>query len=117
MAVTHHRTKGVACFQPSSSSSSRWEQSRRQQFAILLGELNKAFVVPSQPAPVSPMHVPKGQSGKEQSTSKGDQKWVEEQRESADRVYGRPAPGERNEGFQASSSVFDPLLFPKNGAM
>ena len=58
----------------------------RQQFAILQGELGKVFEAPLQPALVTPLHVPKGELGKE------------EQSKSANRVYGpgRPKHGAGN---------------------
>ena len=65
-------------------------------------------------APVKPMHVPIGEGRKEPSDAGGEkEEYDEEQRESANRAHGSPAPEGRNEGFPA---VFDPLVLPKNGA-
>ena len=73
-----------------------------------------SLFIENSPAPSTPVHVPKGQSEKEQSTAREDE-GDEEQRKSANRVYGPPAPGGRSEGFPATS-IFDPTLLPQSGA-
>ena len=59
----------------------------------LRGESSKRFEVPDQSAPVT--LVPRGPSGKEQSTAGKEEEWDEEQRMSANRVFWAPALVER----------------------
>ena len=81
-----------------------------QQLAMLQGELDKVFDVPHQPAPTTPVHARRGQSGTVRAAAGGaGADWEENQRRSAKRVFGPPAQGFRNEGFSATS-VFDPML-------
>ena len=80
-----------------------WEQAR-QQFAILHGGPQHGMV-----------HLPEGQSGKEQSTAaEGVEVW-DEQRKSANQYMGPQRSGVRNEEFLASS-FFDLFVLHQNGA-
>ena len=70
----------------------------KQQLALVRCEISRMFGMQHQAAPVTPVHVSKGQSGKEQPNNKKDE-WDEEQRKStANRVYGPAARWCRDQG-------------------
>ena len=87
MAVTPIGAMGAAWTQPSCSTSPRWRQSAAS-------------------AATSHSGAPNGQSTAEEF-------WEEEHKKPANRVYGPPAPGRRNQGIPVAS-IFDLALLPKN---